>query len=96
MLKPFTKSNDINMIYKYLIDNYTIEKDHSLLLTNVLKKNINIYMYSPNIKNKVIEQMKMFPIDSVQKCIDSLLTTSREKEVLIYQSPQRTIPIYTP
>ncbi len=95
MLKPFIQSDNIDSIYKNLLQNYTIEKDHSLLLTNILKKNIKLHLYSLNIKNNVIENFNMFPVTSIQNRIDILLKNIEYKndEILIFPYPQRTIPV---
>jgi len=96
MLQPFISNNSIDFVIDKIKGDYTIEKDHSLLLANILSKGVEIFAYSPNIKLKDFITLRMKPIKSVQLGIKLALESIGFKKVpkiLIYQMPQRSIPI---
>jgi len=96
MLLPFISNDSIHSVIDKIKSEYTIEKDHSLLLTNILNKRVEIFAYSPNIKLKDFITLRMKPVDSVQLGVKLALEGIEIKKVpkiLIYQMPQRSIPL---
>lgn len=96
MLHPFISNNSIDFVIDKIKRDYTIEKDHSLLLANILCKGVEIFAYSPNIKLKDFITLRMKPVESVQLGIKLALEGIGFKKIpkiLIYQMPQRSIPL---
>ena len=96
MLFPFMSNNSIHSVIDKIKRDYTIEKDHSLLLATILSKGVEIFAYSPNIKLKDLITLQMKPVKSIQLGIKLSLEGIEIKKVpkiLIYQMPQRSIPL---
>ena len=94
MMKPFNNSSDLDGVLDYLKKNYKIQMDHSLLLTKILKKDVKIVVYSPNLSASDIKKMHMIPAagieDLVSKSID--ICGKENPRILFYPQPQKGLP----
>jgi hypothetical protein len=68
--------------------------DHVLLLSKILRKHVRIFVVCPNIKKEDVEEMFMFPFDSLQEAVDEAIRSSERKDpdILIYPRPQTGLP----
>ena len=97
MLEAFSGATTPREVEINLRNNYKIQMDHAFLLSRILEKGVKIVAYSPNIPPKVIKEMMMTPVGSVQEGLDVALqlSTRRRPKVLIYPQAPRTLPILT-
>ncbi len=94
MMKPFEQSPSLEGVIDYLKDNYRIQMDHSLLLSKILKKNVNIVVYSPNISKSEIEKLHMIPAENVNDMINKAVDLSAKDnpKILFYPQSQKSLP----
>ena len=94
MMKPFNDTSSLDGVFEYLTNNYKIQMDHSLLLTKILKKNVNIVVYSPNILKSDISKLHMTPSDSVEDMINKAIRICGKENprILFYPQSQKSLP----
>ena len=97
MMKPFEQSSTLEGVIDYLKDNYRIQMDHSLLISKILRKNVNIVVYSPNISKSEIKKLHMIPADSVDEMIEKAVSLSGKDnpQILFYPQSQKSLPEMT-
>ncbi len=95
MMKPFENSNNLDEVNDYLSRNYRIQMDHSLLLSKILRKNVKIVLFSPNISSSEIEKLHMIPSESIEEMMKkSMQICGKENpEIMFYPQPQRGLPV---
>ena len=95
MMKPFENSNNLDEVNDYLSRNYRIQMDHSLLLSKILRKNVKIVLFSPNISSSEIETLHMISCESIEEMMKkSMQICGKENpKIMFYPQPQRGLPV---
>lgn len=95
MMKPFRNCKYVDEIIDYATKNYKIQMDHALLLSKVIKKNVKMLVYSPNVKAEDIESMYMIPCKSIDEMMSKAIELSGKEnpKILFYPQAQRSLPI---
>lgn len=70
MLKPFDHGSNPDEIMQYLIANYRVQMDHSLLFCKVLQKGVRVIALSEGVEPAVFEKMRMTPARSVEHALE--------------------------
>jgi nickel-dependent lactate racemase len=93
MLLPFQLNPDVEAAVQYACDNYTIQMDHSILISKLLSKSVPVVVWSPNVAAADIQSMHMIPSPDTQ----SLLAVAAQAcgkpspKVLIVPQAQRLL-----
>ena len=95
MLRAFRSGERLEQVISYTKENYKIQMDHVLLLSKVLKKNVDIFVCCKNVSDKEIREMFMTPCKTLQDAVDEAvkLTEKEEGEILFYPRPQTGLPV---
>lgn len=98
LLRPFLATKSLDDVLAYVNENYEIQMDHALLLTKILKKNVKIVVYSPNLESDILKSMHLIPAENYQDMLDKAcaLTGKSDPSVLFYPEAQRTLPYTSP
>jgi len=98
MLRPFYNSTNLDEMIDYVIKNYKIQMDHALLLSKIFKKNVNVVVYSPNIEDKDLKRMNMFPSSNIADMMNQAIKKSGKEKprILFYPQTQKSLPKIIP
>lgn len=91
MLNAFGSANEINGVISFLLENYKIQMDHTLLLSKILLKGTKIVLYSPNVTEEESSKMFLNNANSIKEGLDCSLKLCREDnpKILIFPQPHR-------
>lgn len=95
MLRAFRSGESLEQVISYTKEHYKIQMDHVLLLSKILKKNVDIFVCCKNVSDEEIRQMFMTPCKTLQDAIEEAvkLTEKKEGEILFYPRPQTGLPV---
>lgn len=95
MVRAFEGAKSLDEVISFLIKNYKIQMDHSLLLSKIMQQNIKVVFYSPNVDKEITEKLFMVhaisPQDGLNKSFE--IAAKENPRVLIFPQPQRTLPV---
>lgn len=94
MIRPFYNTSSLEEMINYVIENYKIQMDHALLLSKIFKKNVNIVVYSPNVSDEDINNMRMIPSGSIEDMMSKAMDICEKQKpkILFYPQAQKSLP----
>ena len=96
MMLPFEMTSTIDELEKYMLTNYKIQMDCTLLILRLLKMGVKIIGISPNVSDEEFRKMHIEPCrnsaDAIKKAY--ILTGKTNPRVLIYPHPQKSLPYF--
>lgn len=95
MMRSFEATLTVEDAESYMIANYEIQMDCALFILNLLKKGIKIIVCSPNLADKDLETMHLFPCQDNKKLMELAYQVCGKEnpKVLFYPHPQKSLPI---
>ncbi|MDR1536052.1 MAG: nickel-dependent lactate racemase [Planctomycetota bacterium] len=70
MLKPFEYGPNLDRIMNFLLENYRIQMDHSLLFCKLLRKGVRAIAVSPAIPGEIFSRLLMRPAASLEQALE--------------------------
>ena len=88
MLLPFKSCPDLADAIEYANAHYTIQMDHSLLISKLLRKNVSIIVWSPHVDASDLTAMHMIPCEGPHKLLELARQTCGKQSPQILFVPQ--------
>ena len=94
MLRPYENARNAGDVIDFLLRNYEIQMDHSLLLSKILQRGVRVVLVAPNVGDETVKLMGLIPAgsldDGIRIAADLAGAGSR---VSFFPCPQRCLPV---
>jgi nickel-dependent lactate racemase len=94
MLRPYESARTPEDVVDFLLRNYEIQMDHTLLLSKILKRGIRVVLVSPGVERTTVELMGLIFAESLGEGIGIASgLTGDGRPISFFPCPQRCLPV---
>ena len=94
MLRPYENARNAGDVIDFLLRNYEIQMDHSLLLSKILQRGVRVVLVAPSVSDATARLMGLIPArsldDGIRIAADLAGAGSR---ISFFPCPQRCLPV---
>lgn len=94
-MEPFYKYEDLDEARQFTLDDYRVQRDHTLPIIDLLQRGLKVFVASPNVMPGEVEALRMVYCDCLQDAIDKAIAYAGENaKVIVLPKSQRAIFSY--
>ncbi len=94
MLRPYENARNAGDVIDFLLRNYEIQMDHSLLLSKILQRGVRVVLVAPNVGDETARLMGLIPAGSLDDGIRIAAGLARAgSRISFFPCPQRCLPV---
>ncbi len=91
-MEPFYKYEDLDEARQFTLDDYRVQRDHTLPIIDLLKLGLKVFVFSPNVTREEIAALRMVYCESLQDAVDQALAyAGTDAKLIVLPKSQRAI-----